>query len=114
MGYIQTIFFTKYIKSKPDVTLYLLASHQFANIAIESFRDTKKNIGKDISVLSFDTNFMESFAPYISTISQPVNDVNRNLINLIIGKLKNINSNKNFLYQSKLNEKKSVIDLSNL
>ena len=57
---------------------------------------------------------MESFAPYISTISQPVNEVNKNLINLIIGKLKNINSNKNFLYQSKLNEKKSVIDLSNL
>ena len=105
---------TKYIKSKPDVTLYLLASHQFANIAIESFRDTKKNIGKDISVLSFDSNFMESYAPYISTISQPVNEVNKNLINLIIGKLKNINSNKNFLYQSKLNEKKSVIDLNNL
>ena len=104
---------SKYIKSKPDVTLYLLASHQFANIAIESFRDTKKNIGKDISVLSFDSNFMDSFAPYISTISQPVDDVNRNLINLIIGKLKNINSNKNFLYQSKLNEKKSVIDLNN-
>ena len=59
------------------VTLYLLASHQFANIAIESFRDTKKNIGKDISVLSFDSNFMESFAPYISTISQPVNEVNK-------------------------------------
>ena len=57
---------------------------------------------------------MESFAPYISTISQPVNEVNKNLINLIIGKLKNINSNKNFLYQSKLNEKKSVIDLNNL
>ena len=105
---------TKYIKSKSDVTLYLLASHQFANIAIESFRDTKKNIGKDISVLSFDSNFMESYAPYISTISQPVNEVNKNLINLIIGKLKNINSNKNFLYQSKLNEKKSVIDLNNL
>ena len=104
----------KYIKTKPDVTLYLLASHQFANIAIESFRDTKKNIGKDISVLSFDSNFMESYAPYISTISQPVNEVNKNLINLIIGKLKNINSNKNFLYQSKLNEKKSVIDLNNL
>jgi DNA-binding LacI/PurR family transcriptional regulator len=57
---------------------------------------------------------MESYAPYISTISQPVNEVNKNLINLIIGKLKNINSNKNFLYQSKLNEKKSVIDLNNL
>jgi DNA-binding LacI/PurR family transcriptional regulator len=57
---------------------------------------------------------MESFAPYISTISQPVNEVNKNLINLIIGKLKNINSNKNFLYQSKLNEKESVIDLNNL
>ena len=76
-------------------------------------RDTQKNIGKDISVLSFDSNFLESFAPYITTISQPVTEVNKNLINLIIGKLNNMKSNKNFLYKSKLNEKNSVIDLNN-
>jgi DNA-binding LacI/PurR family transcriptional regulator len=94
--------------------MYLLGSHQFANIAIESLRDTQKNIGKDISVLSFDSNFLESFAPYITTISQPVTEVNKNLINLIIGKLNNMKSNKNFLYKSKLNEKNSVIDLNNI
>lgn len=104
----------KYIKSNPNATLYLLASHQFANIAIESFRDAKKIIGKDLSVLSFDSNFLDSFAPHITTISQPVNEVNKNLINLILGKLKNINSNSNFLYKSKLNEKKSVINLNRL
>ena len=104
----------KYIKSNQNVTLYLLASHQFANIAIESFRDAKKIIGKDLSVLSFDSNFLDSFAPHITTISQPVNEVNKNLINLILGKLKNINSNSNFLYKSKLNEKKSVINLNRL
>ena len=104
----------KYIKSNPNATLYLLASHQFANIAIESFRDAKKIIGKDLSVLSFDSNFLDSFAPYITTIAQPVNEVNKNLISLIIGKLKNINSNSNFLYKSKLTEKKSVINLNRL
>ena len=104
----------KYIKSNPNATLYLLASHQFANIAIESFRDAKKIIGKDLSVLSFDSNFLDSFAPYITTIAQPVNEVNKNLISLIIGKLKNINSNSNFLYKSKLTEKKSVINLNHL
>ena len=104
---------SKYIKSNPKITMYLLGSHQFANIAIESLRDTQKNIGKDISVLSFDSNFLESFAPYITTISQPVTEVNKNLINLIIGKLNNMKSNKNFLYKSKLNEKNSVIDLNN-
>ena len=105
---------SKYIKSNPKITMYLLGSHQFANIAIESLRDTQKNIGKDISVLSFDSNFLESFAPYITTISQPVTEVNKNLINLIIGKLNNMKSNKNFLYKSKLNEKNSVIDLNNI
>ena len=94
--------------------MYLLASHQFANIAIESFRDTHKNIGIDISVISFDSNFLDSFAPYITTISQPVIEVNKNLISLIIGKLNNMKSNKSFLYKSKLNEKISVIDLNNL
>ena len=102
-----------YVRSNPNITIYLLASHQFANIAIESFRDTQKNIGKDISILSFDSNFLDSFAPYITTISQPVIDVNKNLINLIIGKLNNMKSNKNFLYKSKLNEKNSVTDLNN-
>ena len=104
---------SKYVRANSDITMYLLASHQFANIAIESFRDTQKNIGKDISVLSFDSNFLDSFAPYITTISQPVIEVNKNLINLIIGKLNNMKSNKNFLYKSKLNEKNSVIDLNN-
>ena len=105
---------SEYVRSNPNITMYLLASHQFANIAIESFRDTHKNIGKDISVLSFDSNFLDSFAPYITTISQPVIEVNKNLISLIIGKLNNMKSNKNFLYKSKLNEKNSVIDLNNL
>ena len=104
---------SEYVRSNPDITMYLLASHQFANIAIESFRDIQKNIGKDISLLSFDSNFLDSFAPYITTISQPVIEVNKNLINLIIGKLNNMKSNKNFLYKSKLNEKDSVIDLNN-
>ena len=105
---------SNYIESNPNTTMYLLASHQFANIAIESFRDTHKEIGKNISLVSFDSNFLESFAPYITTISQPVNEVNKNLINLIIGKLQNIKINKNYLYQSRLNEKQSVIDLKNL
>ena len=74
----------------------------------------QKKFGKDLSVLSFDSNFLESFAPHITIISQPVNEVNKNLINLILGKLKNINSNSNFLYKSKLNEKKSVINLNRL
>jgi len=103
-----------YINSNSKITLYLLSSHQFANIAIESFRDAKKLIGKDLSVLSFDSNFLDSFAPHITTISQPISEVNKNLINLILGKLKNINSNSNFLYKSKLNEKKSVINLNRL
>ena len=105
---------SEYVRSNPNITMYLLASHQFANIAIESFRDTHKNIGIDISVISFDSNFLDSFAPYITTISQPVIEVNKNLISLIIGKLNNMKSNKNFLYKSKLNEKNSVIDLNNL
>ena len=104
----------EYVRSNPNITMYLLASHQFANIAIESFRDTHKNIGIDISVISFDSNFLDSFAPYITTISQPVIEVNKNLISLIIGKLNNMKSNKNFLYKSKLNEKNSVVDLNNL
>ena len=50
----------------------------------------------------------EKFDSYASPEVQ-----NKNLIDLIIGKLNNMKSNKNFLYKSKLNEKNSVIDLNN-
>ncbi len=55
--------------------------------------------------MSFDSNVLDSLAPYITSISQPVDEVNKNLIKLIIGKLNNINSDKNFLYKSKLKKK---------
>jgi len=78
---------------------------------LESFKETKKEIGKDVSVLSFDSNLVESLAPNITTISQPVNDVKKNLTQLIVNKLQNINSNNYYLYKSKLVKKKSVMNI---
>ena len=78
---------------------------------MESFKETKKEIGKDVSVLSFDSNLVESLAPNITTISQPVNDVKKNLTQLIVNKLQNINSNNYYLYKSKLVKKKSVMNI---
>ena len=104
----------RFIKTNKDTTLYLVSSEQFINIVLESFREINKVTGKDISVMSFDSNVLDSLAPYITSISQPVDEVKKNLIKLIIGKLNNINSDKNFLYKSKLKEKKSVIDLNKL
>ena len=89
----------------------MILSEQFLNIVLESFKETKKEIGKDVSVISFDSNLVESLAPNITTISQPVNDVKKNLTQLIINKLQNINSNNYYLYKSKLIKKKSVINI---
>ena len=89
----------------------MILSEQFLNIVLESFKETKKEIGKDVSVLSFDSNLVESLAPNITTISQPVNDVKTNLTQLIVNKLQNINSNKYYLYKSKLVKKKSVMNI---
>ena len=63
------------------------------------------------SLISFDSNLVESLAPNITTISQPVNDVKKNLTQLIINKLQNINLNNYYLYKSKLIKKKSVINI---
>ena len=89
----------------------MILSEQFLNIVLESFKETKKEIGKDVSVLSFDSNLVESLAPNITTISQPVNDVKKNLTQLIVNKLQNINSNNYYLYKSKLVKKKSVMNI---
>tara|TARA_B110000444_G_scaffold202127_1_gene194284 strand:+ start:637 stop:1668 length:1032 start_codon:yes stop_codon:yes gene_type:complete len=101
----------KFLKKNKETSLYLILSEQFLNIVLESFKETKKEIGKDVSVISFDSNLVESLAPNITTISQPVNDVKKNLTQLIINKLQNINSNNYYLYKSKLIKKKSVINI---
>lgn len=101
----------KFLKTNKDTSLYLILSEQFLNIVLESFKETKKEIGKDVSVLSFDSNLVESLAPNITTISQPVNDVKKNLTQLIVNKLQNINSNNYYLYKSKLVKKKSVMNI---
>jgi hypothetical protein len=63
-------------------------------------------------LMSFDSNVLESLAPYITTISQPVDEVKKNLIKLNNWQITIIlKSDKNYLYKSKLREKQSVIDL---
>ena len=71
-----------------------------------------KKIGKDISLISFDTNVLESLAPDITTIRQPITKISNNLVKLIQSKMKNIDKNFHYLYKSKLVVKKSVKKLN--
>tara|TARA_B100000378_G_scaffold20528_1_gene16098 strand:+ start:3251 stop:4267 length:1017 start_codon:yes stop_codon:yes gene_type:complete len=95
-----------------EITILLVSSHVFAINAIEACSELNKKIGKDISLISFDTNVLESLAPDITTIRQPITKISNNLVKLIQSKMKNIDKNFHYLYKSKLVVKKSVKKLN--
>tara|TARA_B100000586_G_scaffold231245_1_gene180234 strand:- start:4625 stop:5623 length:999 start_codon:yes stop_codon:yes gene_type:complete len=102
---------TMLIKNK-EITILVVSSHVYAINAIEACSELNKIIGKDISLISFDTNVLESLAPDITTIRQPITKIINNLVKLIQSKMKNIDKNFHYLYKSKLVVKKSVKKLN--
>ncbi len=101
-----------FITRNKELTILLVSSHTFATYAVEACRELNKEIGKEISLVSFDADVLSNFSPDITTISQPVDDVTKLLVKLIQLKIGNMKENFNFLYKPRLVEKKSVVKLS--
>ena len=72
-----------------------------------------KKIGKDISLISFDSNILSFLAPNITVVSQVAKETNEHFIEIINSKINNLNKNYNFLYKTKLIDNNSVISIDN-
>ena len=115
-GYIENRLKTKEIIKKllldnPKLTVLLISSHAFAMSAVEACRELNLSIGKNISIISFDSNILSSLAPFLTVVRQPHKEINRHFINLIQSKINNLDKNFNYLYKSKLVDNGSVIEI---
>ena len=101
-----------FIKDNKEVTVLLVSSHTFATYAIDACRELNREIGRELSLVSFDADVLSTFSPHITTISQPVDAVTKHLVKLIGSKIKYMEKNYQFLYKPKLIERKSVSNIS--
>ena len=98
----------KLLLCNKEITILLISSHTLASYTVDACRELDKKIGKDISLVSFDSNILSSIAPFMTVVGQPVEEMNENFIKLIQSKIKNLNNNYNYLYKSKLFDNDSV------
>lgn len=94
-----------------EITILLISSHTLAIYVVEACREMNKKIGKDISLVSFDSNILSSIAPFMSVVGQPVKEINENFIHLIQSKINKLNKNFHYLYKSKLFDNGSVAQI---
>ena len=94
-----------------EITILLISSHTLASYVVEACREMNKKIGKDISLISFDSNILSSIAPFMSVVGQPVKEINENFIHLIQSKINKLNKNFHYLYKSKLFDNGSVAQI---
>ena len=94
-----------------EITILLISSHTLASYVVEACREMNKKIGKDISLVSFDSNILSSIAPFMTVVGQPVKEINENFIHLIQAKINKLNKNFHYLYKSKLFDNGSVAQI---
>ena len=94
-----------------EITALFVSSHLFAMHVIDACKELNKKIGKDISLISFDSNILSFLAPNITVVSQVAKETNENFIKIINSKINNLNKNYNYLYKTKLIDNNSVISI---
>ena len=78
---------------------------------IDACNELDKKIGKDISLISFDSNILSFLSPNITVVSQVAKETNEHFIEIINSKINNLNKNYNYLYKTKLIDNNSVISI---
>ena len=62
----------KLLLCNKEITILLISSHTLASYTVDACRELDKKIGKDISLVSFDSNILSSIAPFMTVVGQPV------------------------------------------
>jgi LacI family transcriptional regulator len=87
-GFILEI--TKYLQHNTDLDAIFFATNYLGICGIESIRGLQLQIGKDLGMVSFDDHdIFRLHSPSITCVAQPVEEIGRRLIQLLIEELDN-------------------------
>lgn len=77
-----------FIKSVPDLDAIFFATNYLGIYGIESIKELGLKIGEDIAVISFDDHdLFRLHTPGITCVAQPIQDIARNLIQVLMNEL---------------------------
>ena len=79
----------EFVKAYPDVEGVLTSSDLFAAALIRELRRVGKKVPEDVKVIGFDgIQSNDYFEPHLSTIRQPVEEIGRQSVKLLLGLIK--------------------------
>jgi len=79
---------TDFIKENPAVDAIIFATNYLSIYGLEALKQLKLNIPNDIGVVSFDDHeFFKLYSPTITAIAQPVEEISRQVIKILISNL---------------------------
>ena len=85
-GFIQEI--TEYLQNNKDLDALFFATNYLGICGIESIRSIGLHIGTDIGMVSFDDHdIFRLHSPSITCVAQPVEEIGRRLIHMLIAEL---------------------------
>jgi len=77
-----------FIKENPAVDAIIFATNYLSIYGLEALKQLKLNIPNDIGVVSFDDHeFFKLYSPTITAIAQPVEEISRQVIKILINNL---------------------------
>ncbi len=80
----------KFLKARPSIDAILFTSNNLGVLGLESLRNLGKKVARDIGVICFDDNDLFRLAsPGISVISQPIKQIGKNAIKILIDQIEN-------------------------
>ena len=110
-GYLETKLLLQ--KAKPPTAIFAF-SNMISMGCLKAMKEEKIQIPNDISLITFDDNpFLNYIEPPLTCISQPVEDICKIAVKILLSKiLNNDNTPKNVLLKTTLKIKSSVKNLS--
>lgn len=100
----------EFFQRKPDTTAVFCMSDSVAMGVIRALQDLGKRVPEDVSIFGFDgTETGKFFVPRLSTIKQPVEDIARESVRVLMDMLQNNTAPANVVVEASMQLRESVL-----
>ncbi|KAA3438802.1 LacI family DNA-binding transcriptional regulator [Rufibacter hautae] len=88
--------FASFLQENQEIDSVLFATNYLATAGIEALNKLGLQIPADVAIVAFDDlDFFRIYQPSITAIAQPIEEMSKNLIDIILKKLEGINDQEN-------------------